>query len=262
MKFLKRALGIVLFLYRLFAVVLYFNQERILFFPEKLSESHQFRDGVEVEVEVEEGVFINCLWLAKEQSKGVIFYLHGNKGNNRRCLRQAHQFNQDEYDIIMPDYRGFGKSDGEMRNEAQVINDVQKVYDYFVEKLSPNKIILIGYSLGSGMASYLAEQNEVDGLFMVAPYTSLTDMKDHRNVPVPDFLMKYELDTHQRIPHIQCPITIFHAPNDDVIPFYCSQKLKDDYPKIEFVKLGNQGHRGAIFSGNLRARVLRYLEGI
>ncbi|MFQ5448656.1 MAG: serine aminopeptidase domain-containing protein, partial [Saprospiraceae bacterium] len=110
MKLLKRAIALAAILYAVLCAGLFLGQERILFHPGKLPEDYVFRAGEEVEIGVDDGVSLNCLWLKEPASKGVILYLHGNKGSNRRCLHQAQTMTGNGYDIFMPDYRGFGKS--------------------------------------------------------------------------------------------------------------------------------------------------------
>ena len=112
MKFLKRALLAAAALYLLFCSVLYFGQERIIFHPDKLPEDYIFRAGEEVEIGVADGVSLNCLCLNEPESKGVVLYLHGNKGSNRRCLHLAQTLEGNGSHIFMPDYPVFGISDG------------------------------------------------------------------------------------------------------------------------------------------------------
>ena len=130
MNWIKRLLYFVAFLYVLLCAALFFFQEKIILQPDKLPENHVFRQGEEVEIEVAKGISLNCLWLKEPPSKGVILYLHGNRGSNRRCLYQARNMEGHGYDIFMPDYRGYGKSDGETTSDEQLYADMQKVYDF------------------------------------------------------------------------------------------------------------------------------------
>ena len=135
MKIIRNILAVFLLVYVIACASLYFVQDEFWFNPSKLPSSHEFRSGEEVNLEVEEGVSINCLWMKEPRSKGVILYLHGNKGSNRRCWRQAQNIAGNQFDIFMPDYRGFGKSDGENYSERQLFADMQIVYDFLLQKL-------------------------------------------------------------------------------------------------------------------------------
>ena len=156
MKTLKGVLKAIFILYGLLCIGLWFVQDKLLFNPSKLPENYVFSKKNEVEIEVDKGIFLNALWIREENPKGVILYLHGNRGSNKRCQHQARNMANNGYDILMVDYRGYGKSDGEIYSQEQVYADVQKVYDYLKESYREDQIILAGYSLGSGMASYLA----------------------------------------------------------------------------------------------------------
>jgi pimeloyl-ACP methyl ester carboxylesterase len=249
MKFFKN-LGITLFIiYAIACVVLFFAQDRIIFLPDTLPEDYVFRAGEEVEIEVEDGVSLNYLWLKEPNSRGVIFYLHGNRGSLRRCLHQANQMDGNDYDIFLHDYRGYGKSDGVIRSEDQIHKDNQKVYDFLKQHYPEEKIVLVGYSLGSGMASYLASKNNPQQLFLLAPYYSMIDIKDRRAPIIPDFLLKYQFKSFDFLKNVKMPITLFHGTRDNVIPYDSSEKLRALKPDlIELVTLNNESHRGAIFN--------------
>lgn len=256
MKSLKGVAKIIFVLYGILCVGLWFGQDRLLFSPSKLSEDYVFSKKYEVEIEVAEGIFLNALWMRENNSKGVILYLHGNRGSNKRCKRQAMNMANNGYDILMVDYRGYGKSDGEMYSQEQVYADVQKVYDYLKESYREDQIILAGYSLGSGMASYLAANNNPKQLVMIAPYLSFYELKK-RYIPIyiPNFFVKYPLDNASHLKEINCPVTLFHGTKDRVIPFEHSERLVAMFgDKVKLVTLEKESHRGAIFNGLFRRK--------
>ena len=260
MKILRNLLIFLLSIYFLICVALFFGQENIFFLPSKLSEKHIFRKGKEVEVKVAEGLSLNCLMLKEQNAKGVILYLHGNKGSNRRCLHQAETMANNQYDIFMPDYRGYGKSDGEIISEQQIYMDMQKVYDYLKQTYKENQIVIVGYSLGTGMASWLAAKNNPKRLILLAPYLSFVDLKDRRFSLIPDFIVKYPLSNEAHLKEVKCPVNIFHGTNDSVIPFDSSVKLAALYPsKVSFIKMNGESHRGAIFNRLFRSKVRELL---
>ncbi len=256
MKWLKFIFYFLFGLYVLACAILYFLQERFIFLPDKLPQNHTYRMGEEIKLEVDDGISLSCWWMKARRSKGVILYLHGNKGSIRRCIYQAEGMLGNDYDILMPDYRGYGKSGGKVYSEKQLFQDVQVAYDYLKERYSEDQIVVVGYSLGSGMASYLAANNRPQQLFLLAPYYSITDIKDQFLWFTPDFLLKYQLATHQRIPKIKCPIHIFHGTNDHVIPYHSATRLKELAPdQIELNTINGGSHRGVIFS-NLFKRTI------
>jgi len=260
MKWLKRLFYLGVTLYVLACVVLFFFQEKLIFHPSSLPKSFQFRAGQEVTIAVEDGIELNALWLKQRSAKGVILYWHGNKGSNRRCLHQAENLYGLGYDVFMPDYRGYGKSAGQPKSEKQMHQDAQKVYDYLLEHYKEEQIAVLGYSLGSGVATHLALENNPQQLFLVAPYKSLVAMKNIIAPFVPSFLMKYKMRTDQKIKKIDCPITLFHGTADELIPYEHSLFLKNQQTKAELVSLQGVSHRGAIFSQLLRRTLGQKLE--
>jgi len=260
MKWIKWLGILALSLYALFCGALYFSQERIIFLPDKLPQDFVFRMGEEVEVEVSDGVVLNCLWLKEPEPKGVILYLHGNRGSNSRCLHQAETMTGNGYDIFMPDYRGYGKSGGSPESEEQLQADVQQVYDFLKKQYPEEKIVVAGYSLGSGMATYLAANNRPQQLLLIAPYLSMVDMKD-RLVPfLPDFLLKYPLRSSEYLKKVEAPVTLFHGTRDDVVPFESSEQLQALRPDRFTLVSMDEGHRGVIFSPVFRQAVQRLLQ--
>jgi hypothetical protein len=237
---------------------LYFAQNQLIFDPNTLSNDFTFRVGVEKEVLTPDGISINCIQLQAEKSKGVILYLHGNRGSNRRCLRQAKMFEGFGYDILMPDYRGYGKTEGSITSEKQLYQDVQLVYDALKKDYNESQIIVVGYSLGTGMASYLASRNDPRHLVLIAAYESFTNLKDRRFPIIPDFILKYPLNNAKHLEKVKCPVTLLHGTEDSIIPYDSSLELQKIRPnEIELVTLSGTGHRGSIFSSKVRDVMLK-----
>lgn len=250
MKWLKYLFYFLLGLYLAACIGLYFAQDKILFYPHKLAKDYRPSYGEEVWIQVEDDVKLNAVHMKQANPRGAILYLHGNKGNVQRCARQTRQFQDLGYDILVPDYRSYGKSEGALENEAQMYADAQKMYDYL--KRDYQEIVILGYSLGTGMASYLAANNKNEGLILVAPYVSLVDMKNKFLPIVPNFLLKYPFRSDLHLQKVTSPISIIHGKMDEVIPFQSSLELKKLFPKANLVALDRVGHRGVIFDATIR----------
>ncbi|MFK8104309.1 MAG: alpha/beta hydrolase [Saprospiraceae bacterium] len=256
----KIGLGLAV-LYLLLCAVLYVVQERIIFDPHPLSQDHRFRAGEEVYLEVAPDVQLNCLFLKEKPSRGVVLYLHGNRGNIRRCIRQARMMADNGYDIFIPDYRSYGKSQGQISSEQQLFSDVQKAYDYLKQSYSEDQIVIVGYSLGSGMASYLAANNQPKALALVAPYYSFPDLKNSRIPFLPDFILKYHLNNYKFLAQTNCPTTLFHGTLDEIIPYDSSVRLEQiDPQKISLVTMEGVSHRGAIFDNRFKSGMRKILQ--
>ena len=246
MKFVRRLFIFFGVCYLLLTAVIFFFQEKLIFHPRPIAADYLYDWGEEIAVPVE-GASLSTVWVRKPNSKGVVLYFHGNKGDNNRGLYQMRNVLEKPFDAVMIDYRGFGKSTGEVESNKQLLADVQAVYDRVKQEYSEDKIHLLGYSLGTGMASYLAAENNPAELTLVAPYTNLEDMKNQAFWWLPDFLLKYRLDTESRIARIKCPVNIFHGTQDELIPFAMAERLKELSPKrVRLIPMKGVGHRGAI----------------
>ena len=200
--------------------ILYFVQEKLIFFPEKLKKEYQFtfnHDFEELNFKMEDNVILNGLLFRADSSKGFIFYLHGNAGALNSWGEIAETYTSLNYDVFMLDYRGYGKSEGAINSQNQIYNDIQTVYDELKSKYDESKIIVLGYSIGSGLATMLASTNHPRLLILQAPYFSLTDMLKHNFRIIPTFILKYKFETNKYIKNCKMPIVIFHGNKDEVI---------------------------------------------
>lgn len=218
------------------SVLLYFLQDYLMFKPEKLEKDFQFHyDNQETEeynVETRDGAIINGLHFKVKQPKGVVFYLKGNSKSMRGWGKFAVDFTRHGYDVIMVDYRGFGKSTGR-RTQKAVKRDLQVVYNKIKENVNEKYIVLYGRSLGSGFATKLASMNHPRMLILDAPYYSLSKVAK-RYVPFMPLsvLLKFPMPTYKWLKYVQCPIHIIHGTDDKLIPYKTSVKLSKIKPKL------------------------------
>ena len=246
------AVAILSILYAIICVLAYALQERLIFFPDRLDNQYQFtfpEPFQEIFIDTDDGNSLHGLLFTTAQSKGVILYLHGNAGALDGWGDVASTYLKLQYDVLLLDYRGFGKSGGEIENESQLAQDVQRAYDYLLRKYQEHDIVVLGYSLGSGLAAKLASVNRPRLLIMQAPYYSLTDMMRHSFPFLPTFLLKYKLRTNEALRECQMPIVLFHGDQDEVIPYSQSLKLRELLkPGDTLITLDGVGHNGMTYN--------------
>lgn len=244
-KKLLTVFKIVFGLYALLCGFLYFFQESIIFFPQKLNKDHQFNFNQkfkELNIKTYDNKIINGLLFKAKNTKGLIFYLHGNAGSLDSWGTVAKNYTKLNYDVFILDYRGFGKSEGSIKNQEQVFKDNQTAYNLLKKEYNEQNIIILGYSIGTGMASKLASENTPKELILQAPYYNLTDIMRRKFSLIPTFILKYKFETNKYLKKCKMPITIFHGKEDRVISYNSSLKLKKDFPKINLITLFKQGH--------------------
>ena len=143
----------------------------------------------------------------------------------------------------------------------ELFEDNQLIYDELKEKYREDDIIILGYSIGTGLASKLASENKPDQLILQAPYYSLTDMMRQRFSFIPTFILKYKFATNEYLKNCKMPITIFHGNIDRVINYKSSLKLKEDFTnKIELITLNGQGHNGMTDNPNYKRELENILQ--
>lgn len=211
------------------SILLYFLQDLFMFKPEKLPKDFQFyyenQETEEYNIETRDGAVINGLRFKVKTPKGVVFYLKGNSKSIKGWGKFAVDFTRHGYDVIMVDYRGFGKSTGR-RTQKAIKRDLQVVYNKIKENVSEKYIILYGRSLGSGFATKLASMNNPRMLILDAPYYSLSKVAKRYMPFMPlSILLKFPMPTYKWLKYVNCPIHIIHGTDDKLIPFKTSVKL-------------------------------------
>ena len=228
---------LVLAIYIAISIALYYLQDYVLFKPEKLPKNFQFdyenQETKEYNLETRDGAVINGLrFFPKGESKGVVLYLKGNSKSIKGWGKFAVDFTRHGYNVLMVDYRGFGKSTGK-RSQKAIKRDLQLVYNKLKEQTTEDRIILYGRSLGSGFATKLASMNNPKMLVLDAPYYSLTKVTARYMPFMPlSLLLKYPLPTYKWLKYVQCPIHIIHGTHDKLIPYKSSIKLSLINPKL------------------------------
>jgi len=225
---LKKTLFVLLGFYIMIGTSLYYFQEKLLFLPTVLAQDYQYRFNYPYEelfLKTDEQAIINALHFKVENPKGVIIYFHGNAGDLSRWGTITEYFVEKGYDVLVMDYRAYGKSTGKLSEEA-LYNDAQYCYDYLKARYDESEITIYGRSLGTGIATYVASKNNPKQLILETPYYSLVQVAKKRYPIFPvKQLMTYEMPAYKFIKNVQCPITLFHGTSDRVIPIASAEDL-------------------------------------
>ena len=257
--------AVLFVLYVCICALAYVLQERLIFLPDRLDKKYQFSFATpfdEVFVGTDDGHALSGLLFKTQASRGVIFYLHGNAGSLGEWGEVASTYLRLQYDVFMLDYRGYGKSEGTITNEVQLVRDVQQAYNHLLKSYKERDVIVLGYSLGSGFAAKIAAANQPRMLIMQAPYYSLTDMMRHSYPFLPTFLLKYKLSTKDVLPECKMPIVLFHGDQDEVIPYAQSLKLKELLkPGDTLITLTGVGHNGMTYEAAYIGALETILDG-
>jgi len=233
-------------LYLLVLALLYYKQEIILFPAEKLSDDYAFDIPYafdDVYIPVEGGKKIHALHIKQKNPKGVIFFLHGNAGTLRTWATGLDFYERVNYDLFIVDYRGYGKSTGQITSQQQLVDDVRTAWNFISPQYANKKKVIYGRSLGSGLATILAKDVDSDLLVLVSAYSSMVDVAKEQYPFVPSWLLRYPLRTDEIISNIATNVVFIHGSNDELISIDHSQRLQQlTKNKSTLITIKNAAH--------------------
>ena len=213
-----------------FPVLIYFLQERLIFFPQPLTQDPlKANTGAaieEVSLLTADQVRLHG-WLVKaaptQTSAPLLIYFGGNAEEVSWLASTAGQYAG--WSLLMFNYRGYGRSEGKP-GEAALFADALQIYDYAVSRAQGGRVALMGRSLGSGVAVHLAAQRPVAGVILVSPYDSVESVAKgiYPYLPI-GLMLKHRFDSLTRAPQINAPLLCLVASDDRVIPRRHSERL-------------------------------------
>ena len=225
--------------------------EQLIYFPQPLDPGGRQRilarhpRAVEVLIAAADGVRLHG-WRVPAgagPARPLAIYFGGNAEEVSWMLEFAEVFAG--WDLALVNYRGYGLSAGKPSQRA-LLGDALTVYDHFIGQpdIDSGRVIVIGRSLGSGVATYLASRRPVRGALLIAPFDSITEVARHLYPFLPVRLALGDLyDSAALAPSIAAPLRMIVASRDVVIPARHSRRLFDLWggPK-DMVTIANAGH--------------------
>jgi|GEM_PF-6662 len=200
----------------------------------------------EVWIAAPDGRKINGWYLPHQHPKAIILYLHGNAGNITDRYQEILKLHDTlDASVMIIDYPGYGKSQG-VPEEKALIQAAELARAVLAQKasVSPQDIILLGRSLGTGVAVALAAHSGAKGVILISPFLSLADaVHDHYPILAARLVMHNQFDSMGKIPAYEGPLLVIHGVADEVIPISQGQALWSAArgPK-QFVALGGVRH--------------------
>ena len=228
---------------------LWVRQERLLFEPTPLDPNEKLVDDPDVHeswIDVP-GARLSCAHFKVPNPRGVVFFLHGNSGNLRDCLVDLDAFREVNFDVVMFDYRGYGKSSGRIASEEQLRRDVSTVWDAFAGQYEGKRVVIAGQSLGTALAAGLgaelcAKNRAPDLTLLVSPYSSMRALTNELYPWVPHQVLRYPLQTMEHASRLQGPLVLIHGDQDELIGIHHSHALRTAVPAAELHCLEGAGH--------------------
>jgi pimeloyl-ACP methyl ester carboxylesterase len=155
------------------------------------------------------------------------------------------------WNVFAIDYRGYGRSDGEPTEEGLYLDALAGLDALRArEDIEPDRVIIWGYSMGTGVASYAAHESPGGALVLETPYTSMAEqVSGSMPLGMPStWLVGAQLDTLGRMPTIHCPVVVAHGTEDVRIPLRMAEDV---------FAAANEPKRFVLVEGGGHAEILR-----
>lgn len=233
----------LLLIYPLYGGVMYAKQQAILFPAASSSERHalsvELPAGARlVELPASFGTARAVYWPApgRAGTDPAVLYLHGNFERIENSFAAMPPLVRAGVSVLQLEYPGYGGADGEP-SYAQLNEAANLAYDWLAHEpgVDPQRIVVMGYSIGGGVAGELARRRKPSALILLSTYTSLEDIA-HRYL-LPGFLLRYPYDTLARVREFPGPVYVEHGRRDRIIPFALGQRLGAASKRADFVAL-------------------------
>jgi uncharacterized protein len=254
MRLLLNVALVVLALYGVVVALFYLGQGALLYpaSAQRVSAAQAgLADFADVALATEDGEHIVGWYKPAAAGRTTLLYFHGNGGGLLNRRDRARLLTQDGRGLLIVSYRGYSGSTGKP-NEAGLATDARAAYDWLAPRAAPERIVLYGESLGSGVAVRLASERKIAGVILDAPFTSTADVAGHHYWYLPVWLLRDQYRSIDRIHDLRAPLLVMHGDGDGVVPIALGERLFAKAPSAKrFVKLRDVDHVSVLEQGGL-----------
>jgi hypothetical protein len=229
------------------AGLLYAYQRDFLYFPDirrPVATPANLPTFKEVELVTADGLRLLAWYVPPPKGRPVLLYFHGNGGHVGYRWSRLSRFAASGFGVLMPEYRGYGGNEGQP-SEVGFFADAAVAMAFLdKEGIPPDRIVVYGESLGTGVATRVASERQLAALVLEAPYTSITAMAAAQFPFLPVSLMlKDRFDSLSRITRVRAPILIMQGERDQIVPPTLGRALFTAAPEPkEFWSSPDGGH--------------------
>jgi len=227
-------------IYFLVLVFLYFYQRNLLYHP---NENNYSGDKISVDIEkvkIQTADNIELLgWYHKKNLKDykTLVYFHGNAGSLENRIHKLNHFQDMNVNFLIIAWRGFNGNKGKP-SERGLYVDGKSAIDWLKKKgVDEKNLILYGESLGTGVATHLAQNKNYAGVILETPFTSMVDAAKNFYPYIPiNLLLKDKFENFKKVKNINTPILVMHGEVDQIVPFSMGKKIYEiaNNPKYSY----------------------------
>ena len=248
---LKRILLILIAFYLLICTLLFFLQDRLIF-PLAYISSEEVPCGTfpastvsPLEISMSDGCVLRGYWMngTAPQPKKLLLYFGANAEDISSLPPKMVQFS--DYSIVLMHYRGYLTSDGKPSAE-KLYSDSQEIYDYILKNSDTDyeKIVIMGRSIGSSVATHLAATRKNASVILISPFDSLTHVISQKCPILPtSFVLKHKFESIKYAPSVTSPVYILAGSKDWLVPTSLTKKLAQSFTtEVTYTEIPDVGH--------------------
>ena len=239
-KNLLQFIFIISFIYFLVLVFLYFYQRNLLYHPNVNSYSGDkiLVDIKKVKILTSDNIEL-IGWFHEKNLKDfkTLIYFHGNAGSLENRIHKLNHFEGMNINFLIIAWRGFSGNKG-TPSEQGLYEDGKSAINWLIKKgVEEENLVVYGESLGTGVATQLAQNNNFAGIILETPFTSMVHAAKifYPYVPV-NLILKDKFENYKKIKNINSPILVMHGEADQIVPFSMGKKIYEiaNEPKYSY----------------------------
>jgi len=234
---LKLIFGIVV-IYILILAFLFIFQRSLMYLPD---ENNYFGDKIEVDIQkvkIKTKDNIELLgWFHNKNLKDykTILYFHGNAGQLENRIHKLNHFKDMNVNFLIIAWRGFSGNDGKPSEKGLYIDGESAIKWLQSKGVEERNIILYGESLGTGVATQIAQNKNFAGLVLETPFTSMVAAAKNFYPYIPvGLILKDKYKNDEKIKNINIPILVMHGEADQIVPFWMGKKIYEIAKKPKY----------------------------
>ena len=280
LKRVVKWVSVLTFFYVLLCIYMWSTQRQQIFLPSSFLQTSPARDGLRYQdvyipsgTGAERGV-LHGWWIPAQQADApTLLYLHGNMNNMSANADHARRLHSLGYNLLLIDYRGYGKSTGGKPSEAKVYEDAEAAWNHLMQhpnllqqsEAAPQRILIYGHSLGGAIAIDLAVRHpEAAGLIVESTFTSMNALVvlEYPLLPIRLILNQY-FDSIEKIGNLKIPVLLIHGTGDSKVPYQMSQQLFEKALPQKYLKLiegGEHNNTSAMAWPEYREAVTSFVQ--
>ena len=262
---LEVIIGVIL-IYLSILVLLFIFQRNLMYLPE---ENNYSGDKIKVDIEkvkINTSDNLDLLgWFHKKDLKKfkTILYFHGNAGKLENRIHKLNHFKDMEVNFLIIAWRGFSGNKGKPSEKGLYIdgNSANKWLKHL--GLNEEDIILYGESLGTGIATEIAQNSNFAGLILETPFTSMVDAAKNVYPYIPvGLLLKDRYENYKKIKNINIPILVMHGEADQIVPFRMGKKIYDIAKQPKYYHFTKYDDHMMEYDENLVSELKKFIKSL